>query len=171
MEPPLYKAQVACQICAITPRMLDYWVTTGMVAPRKTYRVKGGKRDIFLFAFEELVQLRIIRSLRNAGISLQNVRIAIDELKKRSGKKWQTAWIVTDGKKVYFAHDSQRLEEACPRNGGQFAFAVMALADAKGDVNRALNQNRIVPFRSPRKDGNVTPFARLGEGMVSRGLG
>ena len=52
---------------------MKYWARTGLVCP-----TREGK--YFFFSFKEIIKLRVLVSLRKKGLSLQKVRIGIENL-------------------------------------------------------------------------------------------
>lgn len=137
----LYRAQVACRVGAITPRTLDYWVTTALITPHSVYRGPGQLRDFFLFSFRELVQIRVVSALREAGLSLRRIRSALEALEARSGSDWQRAWLVTDAKRAYLVLDPATLETVGGDTSGQLAFAAVAMSKTHDEVSARLSRS------------------------------
>ena len=157
----LFKAQVACRVAKISARTLDYWVTTGLVDPHSTYQSKAARRDFFLFSFHELLQLRVIAALRASGISLQRIRDVVAKLRELRGESWQKAWLITQGKTVYVAHDPRTLEELGAASPGQLSFAAIAIEFAEHDVRHRLQVLEAQPMDFSRLEGAVTKFKRV----------
>lgn len=99
MEEAGYRGPQACKIVGITYRQLDYWTRTGLVAP--TIQGATGSGTQRLYSFNDLLQLKVIKSLTDAGASLQKVRQALDYVKTDLDADWATVTIVTDGAGVY----------------------------------------------------------------------
>ena len=59
----------------LSPRRLEYWARTGLVPP--SVRTSGGHRR---YAFSDLVALRTIKRLTDAGISVQRIRKSVQKL-------------------------------------------------------------------------------------------
>ncbi len=157
----LYQSHVVCGVCRITPRTLDYWITTEVIRPSHFYEPKDARRILFLFTFDDLVRIRIVKSLRDAGVSLQQVRHAISHLRQKHGRMWQAEWIVTDGKHVFRATpQDQVFESLSKRETGQLVFSVIALNQAKKRVAKTLTRKRFQPFDEARYDGKVRTFRR-----------
>ena len=72
---PGYRGPTVCRLVGISYRQLDYWARTGLVTP--SVRPADGSGSQRLYSFEDLVELRIIKRLLDAGISLQRIREAI----------------------------------------------------------------------------------------------
>ena len=142
--------------------MLDYWITTEVVRPSHRYRAPSQKREIFLFSFENLVQIKAIKALRSAGLSLQKVRDALQELQRGDAGANYHSWLVTDGKMAYIRRNDMKLESLSRPNRGQLAFAVVAVGEAHRQVKEKIARIGAVPFDATTLRGNVEPFAGLG---------
>ncbi len=94
-----YRGPQACTIVGITYRQLDYWTRTGLVQP--TVQMAKGSGTQRLYSFNDLLQLKVIKSLTDAGASLQKVRQALDYVKSGLDADWSTLTIVADGGGVY----------------------------------------------------------------------
>jgi DNA-binding transcriptional MerR regulator len=99
MDEAGYRGPQACKIVGITYRQLDYWTRTGLVAP--TVQGAHGSGTQRLYSFNDLLQLKVIKSLTDAGASLQKVRQALEYVKSDLEADWATLTIVTDGGGVY----------------------------------------------------------------------
>lgn len=139
----LFKAEDIRNACGISQRQLDYWVERGYVHPTK---ISMTERRIFFFSFEEVVRIRLMKSLRDAGVSLQRIRTAISELRKRKGNDWQSAWVVTDGRKLFeVSEDGSSLRSLSKGERGQFAFSLIAIGSAWSEIQTAQDRGTISP--------------------------
>ncbi len=76
---PGYRGPQVCSVVGITYRQLDYWARTGLLHPSITEaRGSGSQRR---YSYTDLVQLKVIKRLLDAGVSLQAARKAIDCLR------------------------------------------------------------------------------------------
>src|SRR5262245_57249145 len=103
----MWRSGTVCRVCGISARRLDYWISSKLAAPTKTYRAQNPKRDFFLFGFDAVLRIRIIKSLRDAGVSLQRIREAITRIGKDG---WQAHWLVSDGRDVYRIMENNLIE-------------------------------------------------------------
>jgi DNA-binding transcriptional MerR regulator len=94
-----YRGPQTCKIVGITYRQLDYWTRTGLVEP--TIQSAAGSGTQRLYSFNDLLQLRLIKNLTDAGASLQKVRQAIEYVRKHVDDDWSKVTIVADGSGVY----------------------------------------------------------------------
>ena len=76
-----FRGPTACSAAGITYRQLDYWARTGLVEP--TVRSATGSGTQRLYSFKDILLLKIIKRLLDAGVSLQQIRVAIDHLRVR----------------------------------------------------------------------------------------
>jgi DNA-binding transcriptional MerR regulator len=70
-----------CRVVGITYRQLDYWATTGLVEPSVRDAVGSGSQR--LYSFEDIVTLKVVKRLLDAGVSLQRIRKAIEYVRDR----------------------------------------------------------------------------------------
>src|SRR6478735_6176958 len=76
-----YRGPTACQAARITYRQLDYWARTDLVVP--TVRDAKGSGSQRLYSFKDILVLRVVKRLLDTGVSLQNIRVAVDHLRAR----------------------------------------------------------------------------------------
>lgn len=119
-----FTAQQACRLTGCTPHQLRYWDRVGLVEPgiQGTGGRPGRRR---LYAFRDLVALRVVKSLLDNGMSVQRVRRAWDYLRRTADMDQHLAEVklVTDGKSIFrVASDEQELLDALRE--GQLAFFV-----------------------------------------------
>lgn len=154
----LFPARVACKVAGISPRKLDYWITSGVIAPHSVYRGPEERRDFFLFTYSELVQLRIVASLRQTGVSLQKIRDAVRTLRTRQGPEWHSLWLVSDGSEVLVVSKESIVETISGPKKGQLSFAIVAMGVAQEEVERDLTAMAQLRFLPERYRGQVLPF-------------
>lgn len=90
-----------CEIVGITYRQLDYWARTDLLRPSLAQaKGSGSKRR---YSYRDLVALKVIKSLLDAGIALATARVAIDYLRDHLGSDLATASLVLDGSRSVLA--------------------------------------------------------------------
>jgi DNA-binding transcriptional MerR regulator len=94
-----YRGPAACQIAGITYRQLDYWARTKLVAP--SIRTAHGSGSQRLYSFKDILALKIVKRLLDTGVSLQNIRVAVDYLRARGVGDLARVTLVSDGTTVY----------------------------------------------------------------------
>src|SRR4029077_10051983 len=89
-----YRGPQVCSIVGITYRQLDYWARTDLLRPSITEaRGSGTQRR---YSYQDLLELKVIKRLLDAGISLQSARRALEVL-RQSGERAATANLVLNG--------------------------------------------------------------------------
>src|SRR5690349_24704001 len=76
-----YRGPTACAAAGITYRQLDYWARTDLVVP--TVRSAAGSGSQRLYSFKDILVLKVVKRLLDTGVSLQNIRLAVDALRAR----------------------------------------------------------------------------------------
>jgi len=102
-----YRGPQVCKIVGITYRQLDYWARTDLVRPSiNDARGSGTQRT---YSYRDLVRLKVVKSLLDAGIKLQTARKAIEYLREDLGDDWATASLVLDGSNSVLARTDDAL--------------------------------------------------------------
>lgn len=115
-----YRVPIACQVAGITYRQLDYWARTGLVRP--SVRGAKGSGSQRLYSFKDILVLKIVKGLLDTGISLQNIRLAVDKLRDRGVSDIAEITLVSDGVTVYECRSSEEIIDLL--NGGQGVFGI-----------------------------------------------
>lgn len=141
-----FSAEVARRAVGITYRQLDYWDKTGLVRPSvKQARGKGSRR---VYAFEDLVELRVIAQLLGIGVSLVTVRRAARYVRQHFAdliRPLARLTLAVQGKRILVrTTDGKALVDAT--SGGQvvISFSVAPIAeDLRGKVTELRSPRRI----------------------------
>jgi len=115
-----FRAPAAAQAANVTYRQLDYWARTGMVEP--SIQTAAGSGSQRLYSFRDIVVLKLVKRLLEAGISLRNIRTVIDQIRSRATTDLAATTLISDGASVYEATDSGDIVDLLA--GGQCVFAV-----------------------------------------------
>ena len=97
-----FTAEQASRFTGCTAHQLRYWDRVGLVRP--TIQATGGRPGVRrLYAFRDLIELKVVRSLLDGGMSLQRVRRAYDYLRKKAGlnEHLSEVKLVTDGVSIF----------------------------------------------------------------------
>lgn len=106
----------------ITYRQLDYWARTGLLRPSvKDASGSGSRRR---YSFQDILQLRIMKRLLDAGISLQQIRSAVKYLSTEMGKPLEEVVLISDGKSVNAVTSGDEVVDLLAKGQGVFAIAV-----------------------------------------------
>ncbi|WP_245622023.1 MerR family transcriptional regulator [Corynebacterium lactis] len=115
-----YRVPIACQVAGISYRQLDYWARTKLVEPSiRTAKGSGTQR---LYSFRDILVLKIVRGLLDTGISLQNIRLAVDRLRDLGVDDLANITLVSDGRTVYQCRSNEEVIDLL--NGGQGVFGI-----------------------------------------------
>jgi DNA-binding transcriptional MerR regulator len=127
-----YRGPTVTKIVGITYRQLDYWARTKLVEP--TYRKAEGSGTQRLYSFDDIVRLRVVKRLLDTGVSLQKVRMAVDELRSRGASLAGTT-LMSDGSTVYAVDDDAQVLDLLKRGQGVFALDLDPVVDQlRGEV-------------------------------------
>ncbi len=107
-----YSAAQAAKLAGCTVSQLRYWSRSRMVTPT----ADGGG-----YSFRDLVALRVVRSLLDAGLSSTRVHAALRWVRE-SGDDLASLRLVTDGRTVWACHDDGQILDAL--RAGQLALFV-----------------------------------------------
>ena len=117
-----YRGPVACSAAAITYRQLDYWARTGLVEP--TVRTAGGSGTQRLYSFRDVLLLKVIKKLLDAGVSLQQIRTAVHHLRKRGTDDLTQVTLMSDGASVYECRSADEVIDLLQGGQGVFGIAI-----------------------------------------------
>jgi len=125
----------AAKIVGISYRQLDYWARTDLVRPSLTDAKGSGSRRAY--SYRDLLELRVIKSLLDAGIKLESVRTAFEYLRQHVETDIAAAHLVISGSDVILC-DGENLIDVM-RRGGQGVLNVLALGAVKDDLDLQLD--------------------------------
>ncbi|MGZ5368398.1 MerR family transcriptional regulator [Aeromicrobium sp.] len=117
-----FRGPTACSAAGITYRQLDYWARTGLVEP--TVRSAGGSGTQRLYSFRDILLLKIIKRLLDAGVSLQQIRIAIEHLRQRGTEDLTRVTLMSDGASVYECRSPDEVIDLLQGGQGVFGIAI-----------------------------------------------
>lgn len=125
-----FSGSQAAQIVGITYRQLDYWARTNLIRPSLSDAKGSGTRRSY--EYRDLLELRVIKQLLDAGIKLESVREVFNYLRSHVDTEIASAHIVISGKAVILCQGDQLVDVV--RNG-QGVLNVLPLANIKSDVD------------------------------------
>ena len=160
-EPPLvsekdfeigYRGNTACAAAGISYRQLDYWARTGLVEP--SIRTAHGSGSARLYGFRDILVLKIVKRLLDAGVSLQNIRTAVEHLRSRGVTELERITLMSDGASIYECASADEIVDLLAGGQGVFGIAVSrvwhevegSLSELPGEVNGV--------DEAPRVEGN-----------------
>lgn len=120
-----------CSIVGITYRQLDYWARTDLLRPSiADAKGSGSQRR---YSYSDVLQLKVIKSLLDGGVSLQAVRKVIEYLRANMGEDLASANLVLDGSSSVLCRSDEELFDLLKR--GQGVLNVVPVAGLKGEVD------------------------------------
>lgn len=123
-----FTAPQAARLAGCSPAQLEYWRRCELVGPA------ADSED--LYSFRDLVALRMVRSLLDAGLPLVRIRRAVAEL-TRGGDDIAELRLVTDGERVWACRDDGQILDALRHGQLALFIAVDRLAaELEADVSQ-----------------------------------
>lgn len=159
-----YRGAAACQIAGITYRQLDYWARTKLIGP--SIRTAHGSGSQRLYSFKDLLVLKVVKRLLDTGVSLHNIRVAVDHLRERGVRDLARVTLFSDGTTVYECTSPEEIVDLL--QGGQGVFGI-AVSGAMQEITGTLHE-----FPAERADGGEieeTPSDELAERRKTRRTG
>jgi len=123
----------AAEIVGITYRQLDYWARTDLVRPSMADASGSGSRR--RYSYRDLLELKVIKNLLDAGIKLESVRDVFTYLRDHVSTDITAAHIVINGTQVVLCDGDELIDVV--RNG-QGVLNVLPLAGVKGEIDAQL---------------------------------
>lgn len=120
-----YRGPVAHKVAGITYRQLDYWARTGLVVPE--IRQAGGSGTQRLYSFRDILLLRVVKRFLDVGISLQQIRVAIEHLRARGIEDLTEITLLSDGFSVYECTSANELYDLSKGGQGMFLISVSSV--------------------------------------------
>jgi predicted RNase H-like HicB family nuclease len=121
-----YGASAVLQLIGISYRQLDHWARTGLV--RSSVKQASGRGSRRVYSFQDLVALRVVGQLREAGVSVQTIRKAVAYLKLHDEQPLSTLNLVGHGNKVFsLTDDPSKLVEASENGQVVMSISVASL--------------------------------------------
>lgn len=117
-----YRGPTACSAAGITYRQLDYWARTGLIEP--TVRGASGSGSQRLYSFRDILILKVIKRLLDAGISLQQIRTAVHHLRERGTDDLTRVTLMSDGASVYECTSNDEVIDLLQGGQGVFGIAI-----------------------------------------------
>jgi len=115
-----YRGPTACRAAGITYRQLDYWARTRLVEPSvRPARGSGSQR---LYGFRDILVLKVVKRLLDTGISLQQIRAAVEHLREHGATDLAQVTLMSDGVSVYECRSPDEVVDLL--QGGQGVFGI-----------------------------------------------
>jgi DNA-binding transcriptional MerR regulator len=156
-----YRGPTACAAAGITYRQLDYWARTGLVQP--SVRAAHGSGSLRLYGFRDILVLKVVKRLLDTGISLQQIRAAVNHLRDRGTDDLARVTLMSDGVSVYECTSPDEVVDLLA--GGQGVFGI-ALGRVWQEVDGTLAE-----LPAERADGSEQDADDAGSAAVTARAG
>lgn len=143
-----FSGRQAAEIVGITYRQLDYWARTDLLRPSAADAQGSGSRRIY--TYRDLLELKVIKDMLDAGIKLGSVRDVFDYLRRQLDADIASAHLVVSGGSVVLCDGDELLDVV--RNG-QGVLNVLPLRTVKADVDARIVELRQGAAVHPDADG------------------
>jgi DNA-binding transcriptional MerR regulator len=147
-----FRAPQVCKIVGITYRQLDHWIRTDLVAPSIAEAHGSGSQR--LFSYRDLVELKVVKSLLDGGLTLKAVRDVITYLREDLGGDLASANLVIAGSRSVVTRSGEELVDLV--RGGQGVLNIMSLGSVKDELDAHIHEI------APSGGAEATPTAATG---------
>jgi DNA-binding transcriptional MerR regulator len=149
-----FRAPQVCSLVGISYRQLDYWARTDLIKPSLQRAQGSGSQR--LYSFSDVVELRVVKRLLDAGMSLKKIRQAMDILRAQldSDSPLTNVTLLSDGHTIYAAHSDEEVVDLF--RGGQGVFGI-----AVGPVQEELEGELLELFPEPDAASGTTKTATM----------
>jgi DNA-binding transcriptional MerR regulator len=147
-----YRGPTACAAAGISYRQLDYWARTGLVDP--SVRPAHGSGSQRLYSFRDILLLKVVKRLLDTGVSLQNIRTAVNHLRERGVADLTEITLMSDGTTVYACTSPDEVVDLVQGGQGVFGIAVGRVVKEVEGTLAELPAERAEPQAKPARSGD-----------------
>ena len=141
-----YRGPQVCKIVGITYRQLDYWARTDLLRPSVSEAKGSGTQR--RYSYGDLLELKVIKRLLDAGVSLQSARRAINTLHQNLGLDLASANLVLAGSNTVLARSDGEIIDLL-RGGQGVLNMVLPLGGVKDELDAAIHELRAMEPDAP----------------------
>ncbi|MBU6495911.1 MAG: MerR family transcriptional regulator [Acidobacteria bacterium] len=128
-----FSGPTVCRLTGVTYRQLDYWARTNLVTPSlQAAQGSGSKRT---YSYRDLVEVKVIKSLLDNGVSLLRARQAVECLRSSLGVDLASVTLVLSSRGSALA-DLDGLVDLL--KGGQGVLNIVSMASVVTEITAAL---------------------------------
>jgi DNA-binding transcriptional MerR regulator len=132
-EPAGFGGTKAAQVVGITYRQLDYWARTDLVRPSLVDAAGSGSRR--RYSYRDLLELRMIKKLLDAGVRLETVRDVFAYLRTKTDGDISSAHVVIDGSTVLLCEGDELIDVV---RRGQGVLQLLPVATVKSEIDQQI---------------------------------
>lgn len=142
VHPEGYSGKQAAEVVGITYRQLDYWARTDLVRPSLVDAAGSGSRRAY--SYRDLLELKVIKNLLDAGIKLESVREVFSYLRENLGEDVASVNLVIAGTTPLLVRDGTEIIDLVRK--GQGVLNILPLGGVKDEVDARIVE--LFPSRS-----------------------
>jgi len=132
-----YSGKKAAEIVGISYRQLDYWARTDLIRPSVADAAGSGSRR--QYGYGDLLELKVVKSMLDAGIKLESVRSAFEYLREQLGQDIASAQLVISGGSAVLVRGNDELVDVLRQ--GQFVMtSILSLEGVQREIDSAIVQ-------------------------------
>ncbi|MDH3754472.1 MAG: MerR family transcriptional regulator [Acidimicrobiia bacterium] len=133
-----FSGKRAAEIVGITYRQLDYWARTDLIRPSVADAKGSGSRR--RYSYRDLLELKVIKNLLDAGIKLESVRKVFSYLRENLGEDVAAVNLVISGERSVLVHSGEEIIDLL--QNGQGVLNVLPLGSVKEELDDAIVELR-----------------------------
>lgn len=133
MTPETFSGTQAAQIAGITYRRLDYWARTDLIRPSAADATGSGSRR--RYTYRDLLELRVVKKLLDAGIRLEAIRSVFDYMRSHVDTEIGAAHLVIDGSTVLLCDGDELIDVL---RHGQGVLNVLPMSGVRDEVDKRI---------------------------------
>jgi DNA-binding transcriptional MerR regulator len=147
-----YSGKKAAEIVGISYRQLDYWARTDLIRPSVADAAGSGSRR--QYSYRDLLELKVVKSMLDAGIKLESVRTAFEYLRENLGEDVASARLVIGGGRAVLVKDDTELLDVI--KSGQFVMtSLLSLDGVQQEIDTAIVD--LFPAEAPAAAATPAP--------------
>ena len=129
-----FRGSEVCSLVGITYRQLDYWARTGLLRPSIADATGSGSQR--RYSYRDVLELKVIKRLLDAGLKLQQARQAVECLRGDLGGDLASAQLVLAGSRSVLTHSDGEVVDLLA--GGQGVFNILPLSSVVSELDAAI---------------------------------
>ena len=150
-----FRGPQVCALVGITYRQLDYWARTGLLRPSITDATGSGSQR--RYSYGDVLELKVIKRLLDAGLKLQQARRAVECLRGDLGGDVASAQLVLVESRSVLAHSDGELVDLLA--GAQGVFNILPLSGVVSELDAAIVEFGQAPSRTSVAEAGSSTLA------------
>ncbi|HEY5091821.1 MAG TPA: MerR family transcriptional regulator [Acidimicrobiales bacterium] len=134
-----FSGPMVCRLTGVTYRQLDYWARTDLVTPSITAAQGSGSKRTY--AYSDVLEVKVIKSLLTSGVSLGRARQAVECLRNSLGADLASSSLVLSDAGSVLARDDDDLVDLL--RGGQGVFNIVPMANVVAELTTTIRQTQL----------------------------